>query len=97
VNAAGPALSLLLLVEEAALPLTPREWDVMRCVAAGKSNAEIARLLWIAPTTVRTHLENIYDKLGVHSRTAAVASLPPRLAHGPPLDALEWEFAVHQD
>lgn len=82
VEAAGPALSLLLLAEEATLqvPLTPREWDVMRCVAAGKSNAEIAGLLWIAPTTVRKHLENIYDKLGVHSRTAAVASLPPRPA-----------------
>ena len=82
VEAAGPAHSLLLLVEEATprVPLTPREWDVMRCVAAGKSNAEIAGLLWIAPTTVRKHLENIYDKLGVHSRTAAVASLPPRPA-----------------
>ena len=82
VEAAGPALSVLLLVEEATprVPLTPREWDVMRCVAAGRSNAEIAGLLWIAPTTVRKHLENIYGKLGVHSRTAAVASLPPRPA-----------------
>jgi len=91
VNAAGPGLSILLLVEDAAprVPLTAREWDVMRCVAAGKSNAEIARLLWIAPTTVRKHLENIYNKLGVRSRTAAVASLDARLADGSPLDTLE--------
>jgi DNA-binding CsgD family transcriptional regulator len=98
VVAAGPALSLLLLVEEAAprIPLTPREWDVMRCVAAGKSNAEIGSLLWIAPTTVRRHLENIYEKLGVHSRTAALASLPPRFAHRAPLDVLERELAAQQ-
>jgi DNA-binding CsgD family transcriptional regulator len=78
VETAGPALSVLLLVEEATpqVPLTPREWDVMRCVAAGKSNAEIASPLWIAPTTVRKHLENIYGKLGVHSRTAAVGQPP---------------------
>jgi DNA-binding CsgD family transcriptional regulator len=96
VNAAGPALSLLVLFEEAAprVPLTQREWDVMRCVAAGKSNTEIARLLWIAPTTVRKHLENIYFKLGVHNRTAAVASLPPRFAHRAPIGALESELVT---
>ena len=45
----------------------------MRCVAAGLSNAEIGRRLWIEPATVRKHLEHIYDKLGVRSRTAALA------------------------
>ena len=44
-------------------------------VAAGKTNAEIARLLRISPGTVRKHLENTYGKLGVHTRTAAVAAL----------------------
>jgi DNA-binding CsgD family transcriptional regulator len=99
VNAAGPGLSVLLLVEEAApvVPLTPRERDVMRCVAAGKSNAEIGRLLWIAPTTVRRHLENVYDKLGVHSRTAAVAQLGgPRLAESASLEAMERELSALQ-
>jgi DNA-binding CsgD family transcriptional regulator len=81
VHALGHDRSPLLLSEEAApsVPLTPREWDVMRCVAAGSSNSEIARLLWITPGTVRKHLENIYAKLGVHGRTAAVARLSPRL------------------
>jgi DNA-binding CsgD family transcriptional regulator len=39
----------------------------------GKTNAAIAAKLSIAPTTVRTHLEHIYRKLDVHSRTAALA------------------------
>jgi DNA-binding CsgD family transcriptional regulator len=70
-------LSMLLLTEEPALavPLTARERDVMRCIAAGNSNAETARLLWITPGTVRKHLENVYEKLAVRSRTAALARL----------------------
>lgn len=55
--------------------LTPREHEVMRCVADGLSNAEIARRLWIELPTVRKHLEHIYRKLGVSSRMAAVAKL----------------------
>lgn len=57
--------------------LTPREHEVMRCVADGLSNSEIARRLWIELPTVRKHLEHIYQKLGVSSRTAAVAKLRP--------------------
>ena len=55
--------------------LTAREREVMRCVEDGLSNAEIARELWIQPTTVRKHLENIFAKLGVRSRTAALSKL----------------------
>jgi DNA-binding CsgD family transcriptional regulator len=85
VDAVGSDLSTLLLAEEPApaVPLTAREWDVLRCIAAGNSNAEIARLLWIAPGTVRKHLEHIYGKLGVRSRTAAVARVRPQLADTP--------------
>ena len=42
-------------------------------VARGKTNTEIAQLLWLAPSTVSKHLENVYAKLGVNTRTAAVA------------------------
>jgi DNA-binding CsgD family transcriptional regulator len=77
----GGERSVLLLREEPdTVALTPREWDVMRCVSTGLSNAEIAQLLWITAATVRKHLENVYGKLGVRSRTAAVAKLGPHLA-----------------
>jgi DNA-binding CsgD family transcriptional regulator len=54
------------------LGLTPRESEILDLVAEGKTNPEIAEVLGIAPTTVRRHLENVYAKLGVHTRTAAV-------------------------
>ncbi len=54
------------------LGLTSRERDVLAWVARGKTNSEVAEILWVTPSTVRKHLENIYAKLGVHTRTAAV-------------------------
>jgi DNA-binding NarL/FixJ family response regulator len=51
--------------------LTPREKEVLQLVAAGLSNADIAQRLVISQHTVNAHLRTIYDKLGVHSRSAA--------------------------
>ena len=53
--------------------LTDREREVLMLVRKGKTNSQIARELWIAHGTVRKHLEHIYRKLGVQSRTAALA------------------------
>ena len=53
--------------------LTPRQRELMQLVAAGRSNAEIARQLVLSPHTVRKHLENVFERLGVSSRTEAVA------------------------
>ena len=53
--------------------LTARELQVLRLVAAGQSNREIAAALVISEHTVARHLQNIYAKLGVSSRTAASA------------------------
>ncbi len=55
--------------------LTLREREILHCVAEGRTNAEVAWLLRISPQTVRKHLENAYEKLGVHTRTGAVAAL----------------------
>jgi len=61
--------------------LTPRQTGLLRLVAAGHTNAQIARRLGITEGTVRTHLENIYQRLGVSSRTAAVTrAFPDRVA-----------------
>ena len=57
--------------------LTARHWDLLRLVAAGHTNAQIARRLGISEGTVRTHLENIYGRLNVSSRTAAVTRAFP--------------------
>ena len=65
----------LLLREEPVVDLTRRERDVVRCMAAGKTTAETARLLWVTDATVSKHLEHVYRKLGVTSRTAALAKL----------------------
>ena len=52
--------------------LTPREREVIDLVGEGLTNAQIAAQLWISGGTVRRHLENVFAKLGVHTRTAAV-------------------------
>ena len=52
-------------------PLTPREVEVLQLVAQGRSNQEIADLLVISETTVRTHVSNILNKLHLASRTQA--------------------------
>jgi DNA-binding CsgD family transcriptional regulator len=61
--------------------LTPRQTELLHLVAAGHTNTQIARRLGISEGTVRTHLENIYERLQVSSRTAAVIrAFPGRVA-----------------
>lgn len=51
--------------------LTNREIDVMECLAEGMGTDEISEKLFISPMTTRTHLKNIFQKLGIHSRVEA--------------------------
>ena len=61
--------------------LSPREVDILRLVAQGLSDAQIAERLFLSPHTVHRHVANIRTKLGVPSRAAAVARRhPPRPA-----------------
>lgn len=71
-------------VDLPAIPVSAREREVLHWLSEGKSNAEIAILLGISPGTVKKHLENIYNKLGVGNRHAAsllVLRLQPGLRH----------------
>lgn len=53
--------------------LTPREHEVLRCMVAGLNRKDVAARLFLSPHTVRTHMQNVLGKLGVHSTLAAVA------------------------
>jgi DNA-binding CsgD family transcriptional regulator len=64
--------------------LTQRQWELLRLVAAGHTNGQIARRLGVSEGTVRIHLQNIYGRLQVSSRTAAVTRAFPDLA------AVQW-------
>ena len=57
--------------------LTARHWDLLRLLAVGYTNAQIARRLGISEGTVCTHLENLYGRLNVSNRTAAVTRAFP--------------------
>jgi DNA-binding CsgD family transcriptional regulator len=61
--------------------LTPRQWDLLHLIAGGRTNNQVARQLGLSEGTVRTHLENIYNRLQVSNRTAAVIrAFPDRVA-----------------
>ncbi|WP_051732422.1 LuxR C-terminal-related transcriptional regulator [Kitasatospora phosalacinea] len=69
--------------------LTPREEEVLRCMVAGLGRQAVAERLFLSPHTVRTHMQNVLGKLGVHSTLAAVAvarraGIAPSEPPGPP-------------
>jgi DNA-binding response OmpR family regulator len=79
----GPGESMLLLTQSQAddaalqrlreVALTPRETEVLSWLAKGKTNRDIADILGMSPRTVNKHLEHIFEKLGVETRSAATA------------------------
>lgn len=104
-EAAGPRQVSLILqpsrpheiaqVLAAAYGLTAREAEVARLVAAGCSNPEIARLLFVSRYTVEDHLKHVYQKLGVGGRSELVSRLffdqyLPRTQPQPSLDGQGW-------
>lgn len=64
------------------MPLTPRELEVVRLIAAGRTNREIAAELVLSVRTVERHIETIYGKLGLHGKAARAALAAHALAHG---------------
>jgi len=53
-------------------PLTPRETEIIGCVARGLQTKEIARDLYISPQTVKNHLKAAYEKMGARNRVEAI-------------------------
>lgn len=74
-SALSPAVASKLMAQlrDPGEALTQREVEVLEAVAVGYSNREIARRMFLSEGTVKTHLTNAFGKLGVRSRTAAVA------------------------
>jgi two-component system nitrate/nitrite response regulator NarL len=72
--AAGLVSEIRLRKQDNRPALTQREHEVLRLIAAGKSLPEIAQELYLGLTTVKTHVQHLYEKLGVSDRAAAVAS-----------------------
>ena len=71
-------IHLLATRRRAGIPeLTAREREVIRLAAGGLTNQQIAHVLFTSVSTVRKHLEHIYDKTGARSRSGAVALLMP--------------------
>jgi two-component system nitrate/nitrite response regulator NarL len=72
--AAGLVSEIRLRKQDDRPALTQREQEILRLIAAGKSLPEIAKELYLGLTTVKTHVQHLYEKLGVSDRAAAVAS-----------------------
>ena len=76
--APGIAARLLDRLRTPRVSLSGREIEVLHLVARGRSNTEVAAELFVSETTVKSHLAHIFTKLGVSSRTAAVAAARER-------------------
>ncbi|WP_270296988.1 response regulator transcription factor [Eggerthella sinensis] len=59
--------------------LTPRELEVLKPLVQGDDAQDIAGRLYISPNTVKSHIQNIYNKLGVHSRKELLRVVESRL------------------
>ncbi|MFJ6778029.1 response regulator [Streptomyces yangpuensis] len=79
-SALAPAVALRLMdrMRTPAEALTKRELEVLQLVADGLSNQQISKQLFLSQATVKSHLVHVYAKLGVESRTAAVAAAATR-------------------
>jgi DNA-binding NarL/FixJ family response regulator len=70
--------------------LSARESQIMMLIAEGHSNGEIAAQLVLAEKTVKNHVNRIYAKLGVGSRTAAISQWGPGTTQASPLRSGSW-------
>ena len=69
----SPEVAQLLATDEPIADLSPRQRQILESIARGLSNAQIALLLGISPESVKTHVANLYGKIGAANRSEAVA------------------------
>ena len=72
-TATQPKLSFSIINKNLKQPLSEREFDVLQQIYEGKTNLQMADVLFVSVNTIKTHIANIYIKLDVPSRTAAIA------------------------
>jgi DNA-binding NarL/FixJ family response regulator len=70
----SPTIASKLAERMTRVQLTPREMSVLKLLATGKANREIAEMLSISEGTVKIHVTHLFEKLGVTSRTEAIAT-----------------------
>ena len=73
VSAGESCFPSLLAIGQGSDHLTPRQYQVLRCLAEGMPNKRICQALGLTEHTVKTHLKSIFQLLGVHNRTACIA------------------------
>lgn len=74
-NAAYPILSLKAINRHLVKPMSEREFEILNAIYDGKTNQQMAEAFYLSVNTIKTHIANIYGKLEVTSRTAAIAKL----------------------
>jgi DNA-binding NarL/FixJ family response regulator len=74
-NAAYPSLSLKAINKHLVKALSEREFEILNAIYDGKTNQQMAESFYLSVNTIKTHIANIYSKLEVTSRTAAIAKL----------------------
>jgi DNA-binding NarL/FixJ family response regulator len=70
-----PSLSFAQVNKSIQAPLSEREFEVLQQIYEGKTNQQMAEVLFVSVNTIKTHIASIYTKLGVASRTAAIAKI----------------------
>jgi DNA-binding NarL/FixJ family response regulator len=80
-NAAYPSLSLKAINKHLVKPLSEREFEILNDIYDGKTNQQMAESFYLSVNTIKTHIANIYGKLEVNSRTAAIIILRQYIRH----------------
>ena len=74
-SASKPEISLIQINKNLKSPLTKREFEILKAIYEGKTNQQMSEQFFVSVNTIKTHIGNVYDKLEVASRTAAIVKI----------------------